>query len=64
MAVGVTDFVNGQRVMIVKRSLVDTIRASISVPVLFAPYVQPVEEKWLVDGGLSQNFPLDDAIRQ
>ena len=28
------------------------------------PLLSPVEEKWLVDGGLSQNFPLDDAIRQ
>ena len=64
MAVGATDFSNGQRVIIVKGSLVDAIRASISVPVLFAPYFHPVEEKWLVDGGLSQNFPLDDAIRQ
>ena len=38
--------------------------SQISVSVLFAPYFHPVEEKWLVDGGLSQNFPLDDVIRQ
>lgn len=64
LAVGATDFSNGQRVIIAKGSLVDAIRASISVPVLFAPYFHPVEGKWLVDGGLSQNFPLDSAIRQ
>ena len=64
LAIGTTDFSNGQRVMITKGSLVDAIRASISVPVLFEPYFHPVEEKWLVDGGLSQNFPLDYAIDQ
>ena len=64
LAIGATDFSNGQRVMITKGSLVDAIRASISVPVLFEPYFHPVEEKWLVDGGLSQNFPLDYAIDQ
>ena len=46
LAVGATDLSNGQRVIIVKGNLVDAIRASISVPVLFAPYFHPVEEKW------------------
>jgi len=66
LAVGATDFSNGQRVIIVKGSLVDAIRASISVPVLFAPYFHPVEEKWLVDGGFKISLWMTrlDSIRE
>ena len=64
MAVGATDFSNGQRVIIAKGSLVDAIRALNLRTCPIRPYFHPVEGKWLVDGGLSQNFPLDNAIRQ
>lgn len=60
--IGTTNFLNGQRVMLSEGSLADAVRASISVPVLFEPYFHPQQKKWLVDGGLSQNLPLDTAL--
>ncbi len=58
--IGATDFQNGNRVVLSSGSITQAVRASISVPVLFEPFF--VKGKWLVDGGLTQNFPLDLAI--
>lgn len=60
--IGATDFTTGQRLTMDRGKLVDAIRASISVPVLFSPHYHPFYNLWLVDGGLTQNFPLDLAI--
>jgi len=62
--IGATDFKTGKNVALCQGKLTDAIRASISVPVLFSPYYHPDYDQWLVDGGLSQNFPLDLAIDQ
>lgn len=60
--IGTTNFSNGDRVMINEGSIIQAVRASISVPVIFDPVWHEGEQAWLVDGGLSQNFPLDTAI--
>ena len=62
--IGTTNFSNGDRVMLNKGKIADAVRASLSVPVLFQPFFHPERELWLVDGGLSQNFPLDTAIKK
>ena len=62
--VGVTNFSTGERVLINKGSLAKAVRASLSVPVLFEPFYHDEMEVWFVDGGLSQNFPLDTAIEK
>jgi len=64
LAVGATDFQTGEQVMIRRGRLADAVRASISVPVVFEPFYHPEERRWLVDGGLSQNFPLDAAAAE
>lgn len=61
---GATNFTNGERVLISSGLIIDGLRASISIPVLFEPYLHPELKIWLVDGGLTQNFPLDTAIEQ
>lgn len=60
--IGATDFLTGERVTLSSGKIVDALRASISIPVLFEPYHHPGTGKWLVDGGLSQNLPLDLAL--
>ena len=62
--VGVTDFVNGDRVLLTSGSLADAVRASVSVPLFFEPYYHPGAGRWFVDGGLTQNLPLDVAVEQ
>lgn len=61
LIIGTTDFQNGERVMVRTGYVADAVRASISVPVVFEPYYHPELQRWLVDGGLSQNLPLDIA---
>ena len=60
--IGATDFTTGKNLVINQGKLIDAIRASISVPILFSPHYHPFYRLWLVDGGLTQNFPLDVAI--
>jgi NTE family protein len=62
LLIGATDFSTGERVIITKGKIADAVRASISVPMIFEPFFHPDEKRWLVDGGLSQNFPLDLAV--
>jgi len=57
-----TDFSNGNRVNIDSGSLAEAVRASCGIPIVFQPFFHSREKKWLVDGGLSQNFPLDLAV--
>lgn len=57
-----TDFQNGERVEISTGKISDAIRASISVPVLFEPV--RYKEKWLVDGGLTGNFPISETLQK
>jgi NTE family protein len=60
--IGVTDFKTGERVIINKGKIADAVRASISVPYIFEPYYY--QGRYLVDGGLTQNFPLDIVMEK
>jgi predicted acylesterase/phospholipase RssA len=62
--IGATNFETGARHTFNTGKITHAIRASLSVPVLFNPYFHPEEKTWFVDGGLSQNFPLDIALEQ
>ena len=54
-----TDLVTGQKVVLRRGSLVDALRASMAIPLLFTPVL--VGEAMLVDGGLVQNLPVSEA---
>ncbi len=56
-----TDLVSGDVVVLSHGSLPDALRASMSVPGVFAPV--RIDEKILVDGGMSNNLPVD-VVRQ
>ena len=62
--VGATDFSTGNQIIINSGKIADAVRASMAVPVIFEPFFHPQYQKFLVDGGLSQNFPLDLAIKK
>jgi NTE family protein len=55
-----TDLQTGEAVILDEGSLVEAIRASISIPVLFQPY--RVGGRWLVDGALCSPLPIEHAI--
>jgi NTE family protein len=56
-----TDIHTGERVVISKGSLVDAVRASISIPVIFQPI--KIAQHTLVDGGLVDPVPVE-VVRQ
>jgi len=56
-----TDIHTGERVVISKGSLVDAVRASISIPVVFQPTI--IAKHTLVDGGLVDPVPVE-IVRQ
>ena len=51
-----TDMSSGREVWLQKGSLIDAIRASISLPGIFTPFKQ--KDRWLVDGGLINPVPV------
>lgn len=51
-----TDLVTGEEVVLSEGSLPDSLRASMSVPGIFAPV--SIEDRLLVDGGMSNNLPV------
>jgi NTE family protein len=55
-----TDLANGETVLIYQGDLARAMRASMSIPALFAP--REIDGRLLVDGGLSCNLPID-AVR-
>ena len=55
-----TDIETGEAVILKDGFLPDAIRASMSIPSVFAPI--EIEGQLLVDGGLIRNFPVSDAI--
>jgi NTE family protein len=55
------DLLNNKEVVFDKGSLYDAIRASISIPAVFTPVVSG--NSVLVDGGVVNNIPLNNAIR-
>jgi len=54
-----TDIETGEAVVLDKGYLPDAIRASMSIPSVFAPII--IDNKLLVDGGLIRNLPASDA---
>ena len=54
-----TDIVNGEKVVFRKGHLPQVIRASMSIPAVFAPV--EINGKLLVDGGMVDNIPVDVA---
>ncbi len=57
-----TDFSTGKQVEISSGCIAKAVMASLSVPVLFEPLLH--DGKWLVDGGLSSNFPVEETMVQ
>ncbi|MEO1493407.1 MAG: patatin-like phospholipase family protein [Pseudomonadota bacterium] len=54
-----TDLTTGEPVVLRRGPLVDALRASMSIPVLLPPVV--IDGRLLVDGGVSNNLPIDVA---
>ncbi len=54
-----TDLVSGRRVVLAGGSLAEAMRASVTVPLLYAPLER--DSLFLVDGGLVSNIPVDVA---
>jgi NTE family protein len=52
-----TDIETGNAVILGKGELVKSLRASMSIPAMFAPL--EIEGKMLVDGGMANNLPVD-----
>ncbi len=55
-----TNFQNGDRVEISSGKISEAVMASLSVPILFEPLQK--DGKWLVDGGLTGNFPMEETL--
>ena len=55
-----TDLLSGQRVVLEKGDLAEAISGSMAVPLLFSPV--DWAGMWLVDGGITDNLPVDVAL--
>lgn len=52
-----TDIDTGEKIVCTEGKIIDAIRASISIPGVFAPYKH--DGRKLVDGGLTENLPIE-----
>lgn len=59
VAVVATDLIAGQRVVITEGQLTEAVRASISLPGIFAPIIK--DDMVLVDGAVSDRLPIEVA---
>jgi NTE family protein len=57
-----TDFYTGERVVISSGKILDAIRASIAIPMIFSPW--KIGDQLLVDGAVCDPLPIDVAIQQ
>lgn len=57
-----TDFANGDQVILSSGSVVDAVRASISLPYIFCPY--RIDDRLLIDGFMSDPLPVNVAMRE
>jgi len=55
-----TDFETGEAVAYEKGDLADVMRASMSIPSVFVPF--EIGDRILIDGGVTRNLPVEDAI--
>lgn len=60
--VAATDFYSGETVVIDEGRLVDALRASIAIPMIFPPW--EVKGRLLTDGAVSDPLPVDVAIKE
>lgn len=56
-----TDFKTGEKVVFTSGSIFDALRSTMSMPVVFPPYVLE-DGRYIVDGGMVDNLPVDLAI--
>lgn len=54
-----TDLVSGRKVVLSEGNLISAMRASLAIPLLFTPV--EMDSMLLVDGGLVQNLPVEEA---
>ncbi len=59
---GATDFDRGEFITIEKGLVGDALRCSSGLPMIFEPFFHPEYNKYLADGGLTQNLPLKQAV--
>ena len=57
-----TDLYTGERVVISSGKILDALRASIAIPMIFSPW--KIGEQTLVDGAVCDPLPIDVAIQQ
>lgn len=57
-----TDFDTGEKVVFSSGAVFDAVRASISIPLVFAPWA--VDGRFLVDGAVCDPLPIDVAIKE
>ena len=57
-----TDLSNGERVILDRGRIRDAVRASIAIPYVWKPW--RIDDRWLLDGCLSDPLPVDVAIRE
>jgi NTE family protein len=57
-----TDLYTGEEVILSSGRILDAVRASIAIPMIFSPW--QVGDRWLVDGAASDPLPIDVTIRE
>jgi len=57
-----TDFMTGEAVVLSQGLVMDAIRASIAIPMVFAPH--EIDGRLLTDGAISDPLPVDVAIKE
>ena len=62
MKITAVDYALRRLVVFDEGSVVDAIRASISIPAIFVPH--PVNGRWLIDGGILDPVPVDILARR
>lgn len=61
LLIGTTDFQTGENRELTSGLIADAVRPSCGIPIIFPPFWHEGEQRWLVDGGLSCNFPLNST---
>ena len=56
-----TDLISAEKMILSKGSLVDAVRASVAIPIIFPPW--EVDGRLLIDGAASDPLPIDVAIQ-
>jgi NTE family protein len=62
LSIVATDFMTGEAVVLSHGRVMDAIRASIAIPMVFPPH--EIEGRLLIDGAVSNPLPVDVAIKE